>query len=306
MKQHINFLSLYNYKNFGKYLRHNGINLIFAAAMFGLKKENLSYPYFHGVLLSYYSSVESMDDIFEECLNLCNSHEIRRIALAQLIADIDGKENRYENNKNKLKILALKHIGLPENDNAWILSEAASFDSKEKIKKAREILRRWITQQYIDVVFNELMNDKRRADFWKQFAGCIDNFKVVGGDNVRTIINTHLKNTNTQAHYLYAKSPKRYRDFTALAAFIMWIGNRIFIEFSDTANALYVYSEQIWKTISWSEIPELKKQEWKRGGHMLNAYNNAGRFLHSGNWEYRLKSWLKLKLGVFPDSEKRR
>lgn len=308
INQFINFFHKDGAKEFVLYLRKNKKNLVDTISMLGLKKENISYVYFRDMMIYYYSEAESIDDAFEEYLELCNSNEIRKIVLAQLIVNIDPKERSapelWQKQKEKLKKLAIKYIGMPEKDILWNLDTNVPVNAKENVRKARYIVRSWITQQYINVVFNELMHDKRRAVFWSKYAGSIADFKVVGSEKARNIINNHLKDTDIKAHYIFARSRKIkfYRNAPDIYAFIMWIKDRIMIEFSDTGNALYVYNETLWNTLNWKKgdvVADLKMKNWLYQYLInMNVYNDYGRLRHAGNWEDRLKDWLMVRLHV--------
>ncbi|MCR4819631.1 MAG: hypothetical protein K5838_00730 [Elusimicrobiales bacterium] len=301
---YMHFFSYAGAKYLGSYLKQNKKTLADCVEMLGLRKKNITYSYFRNVMIYYYSEAEAMDDSFEEYMELCDSNETRKVILPQLIADIDEKERSapalWQKQKEILKSLAIKYIGMPK-DILWNVAADAPDKAKENIKKAMNIVRRWITQQYIDVVFNKLMRDEKRACFWKKYAGSIDNFKVVGGDNTRSVINNEFKGIDIQEHYIPVLRRRKYSVYNyEIVAFIMWIRDRKIIEFSDTGNALFVYVESEWKTLSWSSVPELKMKNC-RGLIGRNGYNDSGRLIHSFGWQDKLQYWLQNKLNIFPD-----
>lgn len=296
INKYINYFSLSGPSELGRYLRKISKTFLFSAEMFGFRKAKISCSYFQGVLLSYYSEAEHIDEYFEECLKLCNNGNTIKRTLAHLIVDINAKKEmpQWENKKEKLKLLAIKHIGYPEQKDKWDFLSGVPDNAREEIKKAREIVQLWITQKYIDVVFTKLMSDPSRAFFWKHYAGSIDFFQVVGAPWAKNEVEKSLGYTDSSNHF------RQTNDWPC--AFILRIKGRYIIEFAEAPNALYVYDQETWDTLRWKNIAGLKITSLP---YLIKEkeyiYRDIGKLFHIGEWQRRMYDWLRIKLSVYMD-----
>lgn len=284
----------------GNELVLKNIKLKEASKYIGLPESWLSYPYFSNVLATYYDKSQNqfayLIDDFEIALDIHNNSNTSKKIISKFINQANKPEHLTL--QDKVKKLALKFVGDPENKSVWSDFHNASDNEKIDLINARKILNEWITRQFIIVFFNVCINDERRKIFWLNFASEISSFKVYGSKFTKTL----LKNDDRIAEIIEARYSTVHSN-KDISAFILYIGEYMIIEFSNDGFACCAYK------LSSSNIPSLDKrlnsvEDLRNSSLPLaiqsdgNYYytNEEGRLFHSSNWEHKFNHWLKEKV----------
>jgi hypothetical protein len=285
---------------FGNELALNNVSIKEAPKILSLPESWFLYPYFSKVLVAYYDKKQNdlinLIDDFENALDFHKNSNTNKRIVSKFI--IQANKPEYSALQDKVKHLAFKFIGDPENKSVWADFNNATEKEKSDLINARKILNEWITRQFINVFFNVCINDERRKRFWLKYAPQISSFKVYGPSFTKTL----LKRDERIAEYLEARFTTVYSN-RDVSAFILYIGNYMIIEFSNEGFACCAYK------MSSPNRPTLNSrlnsvEDLRNSSLPLAIQSDAnyyytseeGRLFHNSNWEHKFNHWLKEKV----------
>lgn len=299
-----NNLKYFDLKNgdliFGNELALKNAPIKEATKVLFLPESWFSYPYFSKVMVAYYdkkqNELSNLIDDFESVLDFHKNSNTNKRIVSKFI--IQANKPEYAILQDKVKHLAFKFIGDPENKSVWADFFNATDKEKSDLLNARKILNEWITRQFINVFFNVCLNDERRKRFWLKYVPQISSFKVYGPSFTKTL----LKRDERIAEYLDARFTTVYSN-RDVSAFILYIGEYMIIEFSNEGFACCAYK------LSSPNRPTLNSRlnsvEDLRNSSLplaiqsdANYYytSDEGRLFHNSNWEHKFNHWLKEKV----------
>lgn len=299
-----NNLKYFDLKNgdlvFGNELALNNVSIKEAPKILSLPESWFLYPYFSKVLVAYYDKKQNelvnLIDDFENALDFHKNSNTNKRIVSKFIIQVNKPE--YSALQDKVKHLAFKFIGDPENKSVWADFNNATEKEKSDLINARKILNEWITRQFINVFFNVCINDERRKRFWLKYAPQISSFKVYGPSFTKTL----LKRDERIAEYLEARFTTVYSN-RDVSAFILYIGDYMIIEFSNEGFACCAYK------MSSPNRPTLNSrlnsvEDLRNSSLPLAIQSDAnyyytseeGRLFHNSNWEHKFNHWLKEKV----------
>lgn len=285
---------------FGNELALNNVSIKEAPKILSLPESWFLYPYFSKVLVAYYDKKQNdlinLIDDFENALDFHKNSNTNKRIVSKFI--IQANKPEYSALQGKVKHLAFKFIGDPENKSVWADFNNATEKEKSDLINARKILNEWITRQFINVFFNVCINDERRKRFWLKYAPQISSFKVYGPGFTKTL----LKRDERIAEYLEARFTTVYSN-RDVSAFILYIGDYMIIEFSNEGFACCAYK------MSSPNRPTLNSrlnsvEDLRNSSLPLAIQSDAnyyytseeGRLFHNSNWEHKFNHWLKEKV----------
>ena len=301
MKSNIQLLKDGGSLSLGQFVFSNQHSILDAPSIIGLKKRDFGYSYFSKAIQYYYKSKSSTNlSELEEVLTLHGNTATTKI----IISDKIIKANELQNDNSfiiAIKRIALKLIGDPFVRANWN-TVGVTQEQAIQINTAFSILKRWMIKSFINLAFQHLINDPARKAFWLKYVDYIEDLKIVGNLQHLTTINSHpeLKEALGNCFRLQAS-----RSTSSTCAVAIQIQNHYFFEFSDVG-ACYVYANN--SKMSMIEHGINKVDELKETGlnnlivpisSYYSNYYDTGRFIHSGNWQSRLKRWFQLKLGIY-------
>jgi hypothetical protein len=285
----------------GSEIALKNISISDAPRFLSLPDSWFKYPYFSKVIVAYFEKnkndlTNKINDLDSAIEKHNNSGTNKRI-LSQIIIQANKPEHAIV--QDKVKELALKFIGDPENKAQWADIKNANDKEKSELILARTILNEWITRQFINVFFKVCINDERRKKFWLKLAPKISSFQVYGPALTKSI----LKRDKRISSYL----DNRFKIVDSnkdISAFVLYTKDYMLIEFSDAGYAFYAYN------INGSNQPNLKYRlnsvdDLRNGNMPMLAYrsgsyitktNKEGRLSHNDGdlrWEDVFNYWLK-------------
>lgn len=280
--------------------------LLDGTKVLGVPESWMSYSYFSGVFAAYYEKrMLSLPDIWADltkALAMHNSVVTSKRILPQVIMQVDKGDAPHL--RDDVKAIAFHAIGDPGIKARWAPFSEASLTEEQNIRRGREILNQWITQEFITVFFEKCLNDPRRKKFWLGLSKHVQSFDLYGPQSVRL----NLKMDKRISDYVDARFHKT-DYYKGVAAFAMRIGNYQLIEFSDPGYAFYAYHGD-------NKAPERRFQENKtvdslrdgsmpylvrRTGYELGQTRNEGRLSHLDGdmpWEDVFSYWLRKYVGI--------
>lgn len=279
----------------GRQLKKKGESIQTACSIFGLPANRIVYPYFTGVIVSYYEKVESekMDELFN-ILKTHNSIKADKIILPIWIISFWKKKQV----PSLLADFTIKRIGDPFLKEKWAPFPFASREVQENLEETRRILAITISSKIINIFFKNLCQDADRRRFWLKYTDKVVDFNVYGTEVSRQTIAPYVGSQILKTHFHTVATN------TTNCALSMSIGKYRIIEFTDTG-ALYVYEEGAsnFKRVFGSRIEKLDDLKTPSFNVLVDLqsgyyprYNNEGRMVHTGYWQTRLSKWISRKI----------
>lgn len=270
----------------------NNIEPLEMSTILGFPRNWVIYKFFSGVILSYYKKA-SKDDVqtYVNIVSFLKEHtdlHTSKKLIPQMIIDAD----KFSNIEviDIVKNIALERIGDPVIETNWLPDAGISVDEIQNLKNAQQILNGWISAQFVDLFFRECINDPRRKEFWMRYTHAVKNVRIFGSTIQKSnlLCDERLRPVMKERFSVVHNSN--------ISALVMDIGEYRLIEFSDIGNAFYAY------VIDSDNCPDISKEysyinSLKRT-HLDSLisgdyYRREGRLSHSGDWENRLKYWLR-------------
>lgn len=195
--------------------------------------------------------------------------------------------------------LALLHLGDPrlKRNTQWL-------DISER---ARKRMISWIAHRDLNLFFRAVAMDDDRRQFWLRYVDQITYSRLVLGDDV-------ARRSDPAIHeFLKQKLHARLQDGDpSVSAFIIQIQDILFVEFSQSGDACYMYrydEHQIDLELPSYVRSELRRQwgqsrgsvlknripDWIRNPNWTRSRDN--RIVHQGAWQYNAASKLRI-LGI--------
>lgn len=271
----------------------------------------ITYPYFYGVINSYYEKSKSqldvnLDDI-AKALEIHSSStkatKSNKLIVSKIICHVSMAN---EGIQNRVKDMAFKLVGDPGKIAIWRPHDGAFPNDIITINKAREILNEWVTRQFINVFFERCINDLRRKRFWLRYSSNISAFKVFGPMHIKRLLKLDQRIAEYVEERFHAVDSNR-----DISAFMFQIGNVRMIEFSDPGFAFYAYKTNNTSAPSFAKKYVSSVEEFRNGsmpmlvyrsGHHLYSFADEGRLSHHDgdmNWEDVFTQWIRRKTGVY-------
>lgn len=167
-----------------------------------------------------------------------------------------------------------KNPWLPSNDAAW----------GRVSDQARRMVTGWLKlefiHQFFEVLSDEGQQDRRRFEFWRAYHEQIDDvYFALGSDAYRS--------TRPDLRKLRADLDGRLLELIGppkTHAFVMCMGDRVVVEFSQTANAAHTFSISELAIDTTSKAISISR---------LKIANGPDRWIHRGDWEQDFRQRLR-------------
>lgn len=285
---------------FGLYLKNHQIPILQATEILGMRDQSFTYSYFSKVIQTYFHKTGFSIDL-EQALVKHENLETNKLIVSNIIVQIE--KGHFTDHKERVKTFAVRSVGDPTVLAQWSTSGYDEVTQKT-IQEARNILNRWMIEMYIEIIFDKIIVDRERRNFWMKYAKAkkIDYLKVIGSPFIRRILDSNANLKNSLSHY-FKQTTNEYNKTTC--AIMMKMGNRYFIEFSDLG-ALYIYKEgnQINSFLN-RNIEKIEDMKTTKFNNLVEPstyyeyYNEEGKMVHRGYWEDRLTRWINKKLEIY-------
>lgn len=150
---------------------------------------------------------------------------------------------RYEQCNDHIEHHALRDVALREWKSPWLEANKPLWNAQIG-DAATQMVRLWLTKQHIKDFFELLQAggqaDTQRMEFWLQYAEAIDDFWLALGNNSFYNQQADFKRIRTQmeGHCMRLLDSNQNND----NAFLMKIGNFVYIEFGKPNNACHIFN----------------------------------------------------------------
>lgn len=278
--------------------------LIDAPTLLGYKASALSLPYFSDVIINYFNRQPAVD--FWEMEELFKKHSYDRTKKLIYARLVEQAEDRSDASlQDAVTRSARRVLGDINIATTWSPFTGATADEKSQLEKARALINLWGTRKTVEAFFDVCVQDSRRRKFWMDYIGHITDYRIAGSTTVKTKLQSHSEVAPLlKGHFYETNSTK-----ATTAALILFIRDKIFVEFSDTG-ALYIYNstnahvKNIKKIRYIGKIEDLKQtaigSAVVKGESWSYSYQDEGKINHTGEWEDRANRWMCQKMGLQP------
>lgn len=309
LKENINFLKGDNSDQeqgpmaLGATLKAEHKSILRCTELLGLDERDISYNYFSGVIYSYFSFRFSENEAFKDLERVLDMHNNSFTDKCVIPLFVVKKKNLSSSWKENLQALAKRRIGDCENDAAWSFSTNVEMERSVRLKEAQKKLRMWANEEFMRLFF-ERCNDMNadRKNFWIRYVNQIERIRIAGPkDFEESIKSSPILKAQMLDKFILTQKTANQR----LLAIIMQIRGKVYVEFSETGNALYVYEKKqllqlqiksdLFSCKNISEVRDLKQpslpmvMEKTRYGYIQHEY---GKLVHNGDWQGSLKRYI--------------
>lgn len=282
----------------GAKLKINHKSILSCTEYLGFPEQKITYNYFSDVIYTYYKYKFTDNVPCDELAQVLNLHNNSLTDKSVLPLFITQNKGLAASRKEALENLSKLRIGDCENNAKWSLPVEIESERHEILKEAQNVIRFWTNEKYITIFFEKFVNEEpQRKMFWLNYIKEINRIRIVGSK----IIEQKMGEDQRLLQLLQGKFILATNTMSTVSAIIMQIRDKVYIEFSENGNALYVYdkehlsSEKVFSCKSIHTITDLKQTylgmliEIKPWGEYHNEY---GRLFHKGDWQSRLTHYI--------------
>lgn len=291
----------------GMYLFEQGIPISKWDKHIGIYRGQMQNKYFTESIKIYMYFIVDVEPLSEvlidkivEVTDEIDSEKLTKYGFCLLIDKLKNTNNNFL--ERKLRHLCLTHIGDPNRDDLWTVSEFTNINDQALINAGRNKLKYWVTQEFINVFFEKCIKAPDRKKFWMKYAEHIEDFRVFGSKGL-------------MQRLLYIDSITKFVDnrfgltgsnvYTLKAAFVFVIKGFTIVEYSDEGDAAYFFDPNyhykpniLSKYIN--KVEDLKGNQTSlpliatNRGNTITDINHTGRLVHRDStitWEDKAHFW---------------
>lgn len=254
-------------------------------------------------------------DNWQEIINLAKANFDRNTLKYLISAEIVRfkEEIRGTTLQDVLKNRAFEQIGDPGKESIWILPDTEySTRQIQVVQEARKILNLWINESLVDLFFSEVVEDLTRKRFWMQYVSKMATVDIfLSGQKLEEIFqDSRVRNGMEQRFGVLSSGG----NTSSIIIFTIQ-KYRFVLAGSLAGGALYVHPNT---SALYPKIEELRS-EWPVPGRIVRRldkntlihsylsslisdsgnylyFQDEGRMIHTGNWQYRLRNWMENKI----------
>lgn len=322
-KKNIDFFLEGGPTRLGQLAKARNVELQEAPRLIGYSPTSLTLDYFSDTILSFYQSRDILEKIEEIKSLLINPSHKRRTRMLISVRLVKMTDNADESKQSIVSNVASSLLGGDvTKPYTWNPYPGATEEEINRIEYAQYRVNQWLVKRIINVFFEKCVQDPDRKYFWLRYVPNISRFKIVGSELVRAnlTMDNRVRNHLNDVFRLTNQSSKE------TSALVLWIKDKIFVEFSDVG-ALYVYNSEnpyIRRCLDRRQIErveDLKIPTRSVGNDKLLPYgqlieildsyygsyyfNDEGKLDHRGEWSYRLSQYMEKKMDIYVSSLRR-
>lgn len=275
-----------------------------APTLLGYKASSLSFPYFSDVIINYFKRKQEID--YDEMENIFSKHSLDRTKKLIYAYLVEKAEDSGDGNFQGAVVRSARRIlGDINVSTTWSPFTGATAEDIWQLNKAKDLIIAWGARKTVDAFFDVCVQDPRRRKCWLEYVGSIMDYRIVGSTSVRT----KLQSNSEVAPLLKSCFIKTNSRVSATAALVLFIKDKVFVEFSDVGS-LYIYNS------SNRIIRDIKRKRYLDStadlkdtsiGMAIDQYSSwsylyydEGRITHRGEWEERFRRWMREKMEMRP------
>lgn len=275
-----------------------------APSIIGLNNSAFTQPYFSEVIINYIKRSQSVD--LETVIELFRKYHYldrtKKLTCAWLVKDAERASNPLR--QEAVAKCVSRILGDITLSSTWAPFTGASLSESTELKYAHELVIAWYARKSVETFFEVVCQDPRRRIFWLKYTKFVTDFRIVGSISTKTL----LKSDGRVASMLKNTFIETNSKLSTTAALVLFIGNKVFVEFSDTG-AVYIYDNTNSAIRKIKSINSIDKTDDLKSPQMIMAINQyssyyhfyeQGKVHHRGEWETRLSMWFENIMKIVP------
>lgn len=302
LKNHANFFEETGPLRLARLLKHRNMNIFDAPTIIGYKPSTISLAYYSDVIINYFKNDGTTElSQIEEALIKHGLNRTKKLLFADLVEDAD--RNGSDVRQSQISKFASRIMGDISLSVTWAPFNDATPEEVEKLRNARRLINKWYARKVIEVFFDICVQDIYRKNYWLRYLEVIEEFRISGSMAVKLSLNSDFRINDMFQNYFIETNSRKVKT----AALILYIRNKIFVEFSDLGS-LYIYNKDNYTVKSLTNkryidsINNLKNTNLPQAV-VFNDYdyyhfNDEGSMRHAGYWQERLDKWFRNVLNI--------
>lgn len=285
-------------------ISRKGIQLKEAPMILGYKQVVFSSSYFSDVIIKYIKNTELEDINFleDEIFAYHQEDRTKKLVYAYLVSAAEQRgDTLYQ---RKISASARRILGDISLVVTWAPFEGATEEEVSSLHRASELVNLWMNRLVIEIFFEVCVQDKAREKFWTDYAKDITDFKIAGSSLVKRQLQ---QDPRIDPHTLNRCFVETNSKLSRTSALILVFKGKAIVEFSDVGS-VYAYNVTNSRVSSLlrgrkgiEKTEELKDTSMPilvESQHYYSGISEQGKLPHRGEWEPRLRRWLKEKVFV--------
>lgn len=303
-------------KKNAKYLQNNGAEMLGMAlrkfdagqtescsllsvpsVYWGLNTGKIDQEYYSKVITAYFGrdAIKKLDLLRKVLQEHTYENTAKRIIPSMILQNKGGINTEMQ---DYIRSIAVGMIGNPEHQSKWTMRYGTP-EEKQNLEEARTILNEWLKKKFITIFFEICINEPQRKQYWLDHIDMIEDLEVWC---TRTTM-SFLMEDNKIADMLSTKvNVLTHEGDRNQSALFLYIGNYVFVEFSDVG-CLYMFNNtsafgNIITSRRFMYFDEIKRMKVDTIQDFYLKYKE-GKIPHLSGWEKTLEKWMKFHHIVF-------
>lgn len=182
--------------------------------------------------------------------------------------------------------------------------QGATDEEISNLRRTPELVNLWVNRLVIEAFFEVCVQEKSRERFWIDYAKEVTGFKIAGSSLVRRMLQQDPRIDSQTLNKCFIETSS---NLSRTSALILVFRGKAVVEFSDIGS---IYAYNVTNSVISSllrnrrridKIDELKDTSLPILVESRGYYSwlqEEGRLTHRGEWETRLRTWLREKVFV--------
>ncbi len=288
----------------GALMSHKNIPLKEAPLILGYKQSAFAHSYFSDVIIKFIkdTNLSDVDFLEDEIFAYHKEDRTKKMVFANLVLSAEQLGDTFR--QRKISSVARRVLGDITLSVTWAPFQGATDEEISNLRRASELVNLWVNRLVIEAFFEVCVQDKAREKFWIEYAKDVTGFKIAGSSLVKRLLQQDPRIDSQTLNKCFVETNSNISKTSAL---VLVFRGKVIVEFSDVGS-VYVYdvnnsviSPIIQSRKRIDKIDELKDTSLPILVESQGYYpwlNEEGRLTHRGEWESRLRTWLREKVFV--------
>lgn len=304
LKEHIDFFKEGGPLRLGSFVVRKKIALKEAPMVIGYKQSAFAHAYFSDVIIKFIKDTDltDVDYLEDEIFAYHKEDRTKKLVFANLILAAENLGDTFR--QRKISSVARRILGDITLSATWAPFQGATDEEISKLRRASELANFWVNRLVIEAFFEVCVQDKAREKFWIDYAKEVTGFKIAGSSLVRRLLQQDPRIDIQTLNKCFIETNS---NLSRTSALILIFKGKAVIEFSDVGS---VYAYNVTNSVISSVLKSRKRIEKTdelkdtslpilvESQGYYSWLQEEGRLTHRGEWEARLRTWMKGKVFV--------
>lgn len=304
LKEHIDFFKEGGPLRLGSFVVRKNIALKEAPMVIGYKQSAFAHAYFSDVIIKFIKDTDltDVDYLEDEIFAYHKEDRTKKLVFANLILAAETIGDTFR--QRKISSVASRILGDITLSATWAPFQGATEEEISKLRRASELANLWVNRMVIEAFFEVCVQDKARERFWIDYAKEVTGFKIAGSSLVRRLLQQDPRIDIQTLNKCFIETNS---NLSRTSALILIFKGKAVIEFSDVGS---VYAYNVTNSVISSVLKSRKRIEKTdelkdtslpilvESKGYSSWFHEEGRLTHRGEWEMRLRTWMKEKVFV--------